>query len=57
VIDGADAVEVGLIDELGGLSQALDCLHKMIDEKHEKNKPKKAGKKANKPAQKEGKSE
>ena len=57
VIDGADAVEVGLIDELGGLSQALDCLHKMIDEKHEQNKPKKTGKKANKPAQKEGKSE
>jgi len=31
VIDGDEAVRIGLIDALGGLSQALDCLHGMID--------------------------
>ncbi|MDP4152060.1 MAG: ATP-dependent Clp protease proteolytic subunit [Bacillota bacterium] len=30
VIDGKTAVEVGLIDELGGLSDALDSLYSMI---------------------------
>ena len=25
------AVELGLIDEIGGLSDALECLHKMIE--------------------------
>jgi len=33
VIDGEQAVEIGLIDELGGLSDALNTLHKMIDER------------------------
>jgi len=32
VIDGEQAVEIGLIDELGGLSDALSALHQMIDE-------------------------
>ena len=34
VIDGVDAVKIGLIDEMGGLGNALLALHKMI----EKNK-------------------
>src|SRR5699024_4673141 len=31
VLDGPDAVEEGLIDSLGSLSDAMDCLEKMID--------------------------
>lgn len=30
VLDGKQAVEYGLIDEIGGLDRALACLHKMI---------------------------
>lgn len=30
VIYGEEAVKLGLIDEIGGLSAALDCLHSMI---------------------------
>ena len=33
VLDGEDAVNCGLIDELGGLSDALDFLDKMIEER------------------------
>ena len=33
VLYGEQAVEQGLIDQLGGLSDALDVLHQMIDEK------------------------
>ena len=33
VIYGQEAVELGLIDEIGGLSSALDCLHGMIRER------------------------
>ena len=32
VIYGEEAVEVGLIDRIGGLSDALDCLHAMMEE-------------------------
>ena len=32
VIYGEDAVKMGLIDHVGGLSDALDCLHKQIAE-------------------------
>lgn len=32
VLDGPDAVEEGLIDSLGSLSDAMDCLGKMIDQ-------------------------
>lgn len=32
VVYGKDAVDIGLIDSLGSLSDALDCLHAMIDE-------------------------
>ena len=31
VIYGEEAVELGLIDRIGGLSDALECLHEMID--------------------------
>ena len=33
VLEGEDAVNCGLIDELGGLSDALDFLDKMIEER------------------------
>ena len=33
VIYGEEAVEIGLIDQLGSLSDALDCLHAMIRER------------------------
>ena len=33
VLDGEDAVNCGLIDELGGLSDALDFIDKMIEER------------------------
>ncbi len=32
VIDGEEAVKLGLIDRLGCLSDALDCLHRMAEE-------------------------
>ena len=33
IIYGEEAVELGLIDRIGGLSDALDCLYRMIAEK------------------------
>jgi ATP-dependent protease ClpP protease subunit len=33
VLDGKQAVEEGLIDSLGSLSDAIECLYKMIDER------------------------
>jgi len=33
VIYGEEAVKIGLIDHIGGLSDALDCLHQMIQER------------------------
>lgn len=36
VIYGEEAVEMGLIDHLGSLSDALDCLHGMIQERKQK---------------------
>ncbi|USF25521.1 Translocation-enhancing protein TepA [Firmicutes bacterium ASF500] len=33
VIYGEEAVELGLIDQIGGLSDALECLYGMIEEK------------------------
>ena len=36
ILYGKQAVRAGLIDELGGLRDALDCLHKMIEEGKEK---------------------
>lgn len=32
IVYGKEAVRLGLIDELGGLSDALECLHRMIEE-------------------------
>ncbi len=37
VVDGREAVESGLIDELGSLSDALEYLHRRIREKRENN--------------------
>lgn len=34
VLDGAEAVKCGLVDELGGLSDALDYLESVIEEKN-----------------------
>lgn len=36
-LDGEQAVSLGLIDELGSLSDALDCLYKMIDNSGQKS--------------------
>lgn len=37
ILYGEEAVRSGLIDELGGLSNALECLHRMIDEQKQEN--------------------
>ncbi len=37
VIYGEEAVEQGLIDQIGGLSDALECLYGMIEEKKQAN--------------------
>jgi len=37
ILYGKEAVESGLIDKLGGLSDALNALHRMIDKKKSKN--------------------
>ena len=39
VIYGEEAVQLGLIDEIGGLPAALDCLHRMIRERKESDAP------------------
>lgn len=36
VLDGEEAVKSGLIDHLGGLSDAIECLYKLIEESDEK---------------------
>lgn len=36
VVDGETAVAEGLIDKLGGLSEAIDCLYKLIEEGEDK---------------------
>ena len=38
VVYGREAVEIGLIDQLGGLSDALRSLHQMIDARRKKKK-------------------
>ena len=35
ILSGEDAVREGLIDSIGGLSDAIDCLYKMIEENSE----------------------
>ena len=39
VIDGQEAVRSGLIDRVGGLSEALTCLREMANEKKKENTP------------------
>ncbi|WP_294550968.1 ATP-dependent Clp protease proteolytic subunit [uncultured Pseudoflavonifractor sp.] len=36
VIYGEEAVKIGLIDRIGGLSDALDCLHSMMEEERQR---------------------
>lgn len=38
VLHGAEAVELGLIDALGGLSDALECLYNMIEKRKQRGK-------------------
>ncbi len=38
ILYGKEAVSSGLIDKLGGLSDALNALHRMIDKQKERNK-------------------
>lgn len=38
ILYGKEAVSSGLIDRLGGLNDALNCLHKMIEKQKNKNK-------------------
>ena len=40
IILGKEAVEIGLIDEIGGVDEALKCLYKQIDKMKKKNKKK-----------------
>lgn len=44
VLNGDDAVEEGLIDALGNLSDAIDCLYGMIDEEKKKKTKKRTPK-------------
>lgn len=47
VIDGEQAVEIGLIDRLGGLSDAIEALYELIEtsgERYPDNKPEESGK-------------
>ena len=44
VLDGEDAVQEGLIDSLGSLSDALDCLYGMIDKAKKASEKKKVRK-------------
>jgi len=37
VLDGETAVKEGLIDDMGGLADAIDCLYRMIEEQAEDN--------------------
>lgn len=55
VLDGQEAVDVGLIDRLGGLSDAIECLYEMIEaetppEEREKSRKKTAEQTACMPA-------
>ena len=35
VVDGETAVQLGLIDELGGLSEAISALYELIEQRQE----------------------
>lgn len=45
VIYGEEAVELGLIDRIGGLSDALNCLHGMIEARKRKEQERQEGQK------------
>lgn len=63
VVDGETAVKEGLIDSLGGLNDAVECLYSLIEENDEKNvkttcdskSPKRATKKKNSAVKKSAK--
>ncbi|MFI3115704.1 MAG: ATP-dependent Clp protease proteolytic subunit [Clostridia bacterium] len=38
IVNGEEAVSIGLCDEVGTLSEALKCLHEMIDQRDDSNK-------------------
>lgn len=44
VLYGEEAVELGLIDRVGGLADALECLYRQIEERKKEKKEKKAAK-------------
>jgi len=48
VIDGERAVEIGLIDSVGGLADAMECLKGLVREKKKEKQKKKAARKINK---------
>ena len=49
IILGKEAVDIGLIDEIGGIDEALRCLYKQIDEvKNKTNKENMEGTKGGK---------
>ena len=53
VLDGEDAVNEGLIDYMGGLSDAIDCLYSMMNEnKNDEQEKKKSERKSNKKTKK-----
>jgi len=37
IILGNEAVEIGLIDEIGGINEALDCLYQQIEDIKKEN--------------------
>lgn len=41
ILEGEEAVEEGLIDEVGTIRDALDCLYKMIDNNKKPKRKKK----------------
>lgn len=52
VLNGKEAVEEGLIDSLGNLSQAIDCLDDLIDQERARTKPARSTKSASKKSSK-----
>ncbi len=59
VLDGETAVKEGLIDSLGGLNDAVECLYSLIEEKEEKivDKSSSGSKAKSKPHKRKAKSE
>lgn len=53
VLDGESAVKEGLIDDLGSLSDVIDCLYRMIEEQKEASKEETASETSKKTEEKE----